>query len=153
MVHTRAATGAIVFRSQPREEAVRISLLLGTVLLACQLTNPSWAQKSGAAREPGPNPPYPGEAHVTFQWSYSCEGRRACSFNCPGIGNASRVTALDVYLGTIPTGKEQSVVALFYNFSTEYEPRSNGFSVSSGNALLSCQVNGMKLDYSGPPKD
>ena len=31
--------------------------------------------------------------------------------------------------------------------------RANGFSISTGLNTLSCQVNGLTLDYSGPPRD
>ena len=31
-------------------------------------------------------------------------------------------------------------------------PRANGFSLTTGISTLSCQVNGMDLDYSGPRK-
>ena len=31
-------------------------------------------------------------------------------------------------------------------------PRGNGFSISTGIGVLGCQVNGMKLEYSGPPR-
>jgi hypothetical protein len=118
------------------------------VLFLCQLTNSSAAQLQDDSK----NPPYPGEANITFQWSYTCASGRACSFNCPGAGSASEVTALDVYLGSVPVGRDQHTAALFYNFSTRYLPRGNGFSISAGFAALSCQVNGMNLNYSGPPR-
>jgi hypothetical protein len=140
---------------------LKLSLLLGTVMLVLPLASPSWAQKAPAppSAPPSapndadqPNPPYPGESHITFQWNYSCPGARACSFRCPGAGGATSVTTLDIYLGVMPTGTEQHGLALFYNFVTQNIPRGNGFSVSNGTAILSCQVNGMRLDYSGPPK-
>jgi hypothetical protein len=127
----------------------KIAFFFG-VIFACQLTNSSWAQNKTAP--PGSNPPYPSEAEITFQWNYTCHNSGACSFRCPGAGGARSVTALDIYLGSIPTGKDQRSPALFYNFSTQFVSRSNGFSITAGLAVLSCQVNGMKLDYSGPPK-
>jgi len=128
------------------------SLLLATVMFVLQLTNPSWAQKPPAAEPDQANPPYPGESHITFQWNYSCPGGGACSFRCPGAGGATSVTRLDIYLGVMPAGPDQHALALFYNFATQNISHGNGFSVSNGTAILSCQVNGMKLDYSGPPK-
>jgi hypothetical protein len=131
----------------------KLSLLFGTVMFMLQLTNPSWAQNPPAHAEADqPNPPYPGESHITFQWNYSCPGAGACSFRCPLAGGAISVTTLDIYLGVLPTGGDQDAMALFYSFVTRNIPRGNGFSVSNGTSILSCQVNGMKLDYSGPPK-
>ena len=68
-------------------------------------------------------------------------------------GGASHVTKLAIYLGTIPVGSNQKVPAVVYEFSTREIPRANGFSVSTGIDTLSCQVNGLTLDYSGPPRD
>jgi len=134
----------------------KLSLLFGTIMFVLPFTNTSWAQKApappSASTEGEQNPPYPGESHITFQWNYSCPGARACSFRCPGAGGATSVTTLDIYLGVMPTGADQHGLALFYNFVTQNIPRGNGFSVTNGTAILSCQVNGMRLDYSGPPK-
>jgi hypothetical protein len=126
----------------------KLSLLFGIVLFLCQ-PNWLWAEEPNTALD---NPPYPGESHISFQWNYSCPGGGACSFRCPGPGGASSVKTLDIYLGTMPTGTDQHNLALFYNFATQFVPRGNGFSVSNGISTLSCQVNGMRLDYSGPPK-
>jgi hypothetical protein len=123
------------------------ALILATVLLAT--VNSSWAQVTGAASKP--NPPYPSHSRITFQWNYSCPSSRGCSFSCPGAGVANHVTKLDVYLGTLPFGDDQRVPAVFYNFSTLEFPRANGFNISTGVGNISCQVNGMSLDYSGPP--
>jgi hypothetical protein len=57
-----------------------------------------------------------------------------------------------MYLGTIPLGRAQHAAGVFYEFSTAEIPRANGFSISAGLSALSCQINGMKLDYSGAPK-
>jgi len=123
------------------------ALILGTVLLAS--VNSSWAQVAGTAGKP--NPPYPGDAHITFQWNYACPGSGACSFICAGAGSVYHVTKLDVYLGTLPIGGDQRVPAIFYNYVTREFPRGNGFSISTSVGTISCQVNGMSLDYSGPP--
>jgi hypothetical protein len=55
-------------------------------------------------------------------------------------------------LGSIPIGGNQRAAAIFYNFSTQYFPNNNGFTLSTGIGVLGCQVNGMRLNYSGPPK-
>lgn len=121
-----------------------LRLILGTVFLAS--LNSSWAQETNK-----PNPPYPSDSEITFQWNYSCPSSRGCSFSCPGAGEAFHVTKLEVYLGTLPVDGAQRLPAIFYSFSTKEFPRANGFSVSTSVGTISCQVNGMLLDYSGPP--
>ena len=128
----------LITRSQLRNSAA--------LLLACQLMNPSFAL--GQSRAPGPA--YPGESEITFQWDYSSP-KGTGSFSCPD-GGASHVTNLTIYLGTIPVGSLRHTPAMLYNFSTRELPSGNGFVVSTGLSTLSCQVNGMTLDYSGPPR-
>src|SRR6478609_6533939 len=91
-----------------------------------------------------------GASEVAFEWQYSCTGGKACSFTCPGSGGASNVTKLTLQLGSIPLGGDQKAFGVFYKFSTMQIPRANGFSLTTGISTLSCQVNGMDLDYSGP---
>ena len=67
-----------------------------------------------------------------------------------GGAGASRVIKLDIYLGKIPG--EADSHALYYSFSTEYSPTAYGFSLGGQLTSLACQVVGMRLDYSGPPK-
>jgi len=55
-------------------------------------------------------------------------------------------------LGSIPLGGDQKAFGVFYKVSTMQIPRANGFSLTTGISTLSCQVNGMDLDYSGPRK-
>jgi hypothetical protein len=93
-----------------------------------------------------------GASEVAFEWQYSCPGGKACSFTCPGSGGASNVTKLTLQLGSIPLGSNQRAFGVFYKFSTAQIPRANGFSLTTGISTLSCQVNGMDLDYSGPRK-
>ena len=89
-----------------------------------------------------PYPAYPAESDITFQWTYSCPTSK-CAFSCPGAGRASHVTKLTIFMGRM---------ALFYEYSTMDIPQGNGFSINTGLGRLACQVSGMKLDYSGPPK-
>ena len=93
-----------------------------------------------------------GASEVAFEWQYSCNSGKACSFTCPGSGGASAVTKLTLQLGSIPLGGNQRAFGVFYKFSTAQIPRANGFSLTTGISTLSCQVNGMDLDYSGPRK-
>ena len=126
------------------------ALIFGT-LFAGLLVNSSWAQNRSEPQVAGPS--YPGTSEITFQWDYSCPSGQNCSFTCMRTGGASHVTKLAIYLGTIPVGSNQKVPAVLYDFSTREIPRANGFSVSTGIDTLSCQVNGLTLDYSGPPRD
>ena len=123
-------------------------LILG-ILFASVLMNPSWAQNKIALDTS--DPPNLGGLEVTSQWDYSCTGGSSCSFTC-GTGSASHVTRLSVYMGNMPVGNNQKNYALFYDFSTREHPQGSGFSVSTGINTLSCQVNGLTLDYSGPAR-
>ena len=109
----------------------------------------SWAQDK--AQLPFPAAPYLSGAEITSQLNYSCPSGTACSFICPGGvgGGADHVTKLTIYLGTMPLGNDQNAPALFYVFSTRERLNSSGFSISAGLSTLSCQVNGLKLDYVG----
>jgi hypothetical protein len=93
-----------------------------------------------------------GASEVAFEWRYSCTDGKACSFSCPGSGGASNVTSLTLQLGSIPLSGDQRAFGIFYKFSTVQIPRANGFSLTTGLSTLSCQVNGMDLEYSGPRK-
>jgi hypothetical protein len=77
----------------------------------------------------------------------------ASSVTNPRSAGASNVTKLAIHMGTIHLGGSHDVVGIFYEFSTVQIPRGNGFSITTGIGRLSCQVSGMNLDYSGPPKD
>ena len=55
--------------------------------------------------------------------------------------------------GTTPTGDTPKNAALFYFYSTPNSPSNSGFRISTGiQGTLACDVIGMTLDYSGPPK-
>jgi hypothetical protein len=126
------------------------ALVLGGVLLVSGPLVQSLCAQDGKRSEGGP--PDPGASEVAFEWQYSCNSGKACSFSCPGSGGASSVTKLTLQLGTIPLSGNQSAFGIFYKFSTLQIPRANGFSITTGISTLSCQVNGMDLDYSGPRK-
>jgi hypothetical protein len=57
-----------------------------------------------------------------------------------------------MYLGTIPIGSSQAAPAAFYDFSTVEIPHLSSFIIGVGLGALSCQVNGLTLDYACPPK-
>jgi hypothetical protein len=125
------------------------ALILG-ILFAGVLMNSSGAQEKN--RPDASGPPYPAGSGITFQSDYSCPSDRECSFTC-GTGGASHVTSLSVYLGTMPVGTDQKNSALLYDFTTREHRRGNGFNISTGINTLSCQVNGLTVDYSGPPRE
>jgi hypothetical protein len=131
------------------------ALILGTLLFAT-LNSPR-AQDAGASPAGKPNPPYPSESEITFQWNYVCPTDKPCTFTCRGAGGgggSDHVTRLDIYLGTLPlSGDQQRAAAIFYDFASREFPHSAGFAISTGINSLSCQINGMNLDYSGPPTD
>jgi hypothetical protein len=122
------------------------TLILGTLFPAV-LISPSWAQSKNV-----PAPTYPGDSEITYQWNYSCPGREECSFTC-GTGGASHVTKLGIYLGAMPTGTNQKNATLSYEFTTRELRRGSGFSINTGISTLQCQVNGLTVDYSGPPRE
>ena len=125
------------------------ALVLGGVLLVGGPLVQSLSAQDGKRLEGGR--PYPDVSEITFEWQYSCPNGKGCSFNCPGSGGASSVTKLAIHLATIPLSGGQRAFGTFYEFSTIQIPRANGFNITTGISTLSCQVNGMNLDYSGPP--
>ena len=142
----------------PRKFSANCSraLVLGASLFAT--LNSSSAQDASAQPSGKPNPLYPDEAEITFQWSYECPTTRPCTFVCRGAGGgggSDHVTRLDIYLGTLPLNgvQQERAFAIFYDFSSREFPNSSGFAISTGINSLSCQVNGLILKYSGsPPK-
>jgi hypothetical protein len=129
------------------------TLICTALLSASQLMCPAGAQDRVTAAVPvPPNLAYPVGSEITFQWTYSCHNNQHCVFGCGGSQNG--VTDLTIYLGTVPVGNNQKAPALFYYYSTPTIQRNNGFRIVSGPyASFSCDVNGMTLDYSGPPKE
>ena len=124
------------------------ALTLGT-LFAVVLINPLWAQNKNGPNTSG----HPAGTEITYQWIYSCpSGEGACSFTC-GTGGASHVTKLDIYLGGIPVGTDQKNATLYYEFSTREFRGGSGFSINTGLSTLQCQVNGLTIDYAGPPRE
>jgi len=121
-------------------------------------------------------PVAPGSADADLEWIYSCPSSKGCAFNCPtGVGGATaatreattaagramattvgtmaatHVTKLTIHLRRLRIDNEQ-VQAIFYDYSTMEVPSGSGFAINTGLGALSCQVNGMTLDYFGPSK-
>jgi len=121
-------------------------------------------------------PVAPGSADADLEWIYSCPTSKGCAFSCPtGAGGAmsakgeatnamgramaptggtmaaTHVTKLTIHLRWLRIGNEQAQ-AMFYDYSTMEVPSGSGFAINTGLGALSCQVNGMTLDYFGPPK-
>src|ERR1700743_1365034 len=125
------------------------TLILGT-LLATAFINPSWAQNKNDPNASGPT--YPGGSAITYPRYYSCPSGEECSFTC-GSGGASHVTKLGIYLGAMPISHDQKNATLSYEFTTRELRRGSGFSINTGISTLQCQVNGLTIDYSGPPRE
>src|SRR5882724_5494022 len=121
------------------------AVCFGMLLFVSPFLSTSWAQNKTKPLHPRTLP---------FQWEYSCRGAgRDCSFICTGAGGrATHVLRLRINLETITVEGSQTAPAVFYDFSTVEIPQASGFSITAGLSTLSCQVSGMTLDYSGPPK-
>jgi hypothetical protein len=134
------------------------ALLLVTLLFAASFFGMScaqnaWAQNSSAQEKTEPTrtrPPFPFTKTI-FQWDYSCPVGIGCSFICPG-GETSHVIKFSMYLGTVSFDGSENALAIFYESVTREFPHTSGFGISGRLSNLSCQVNGMTLDYSGSPK-
>jgi hypothetical protein len=133
-----------------REAAMSKSAMTCAILLmASGLVRLAWAEGFNTKLPIPPNFRFPAGAEITFQWNYTCRDSKPCVFSC---GTVDRVTALTMYLGTIPVGSNQRNSVIFYFYSTATIPYSDGFRINGGPAsTLSCDVSGMTLDYSGPP--
>ena len=107
------------------------ALVLGLILLVGAPLVPS--ANAQDAKRSADAPPHLGASEVAFEWQYSCNDGKACSFTCPGSGGASNVTKLTLQLGSIPLGGDQKAFGIFYKFSTVQIPRANGFSITTGN--------------------
>jgi hypothetical protein len=101
-----------------------------------------------------PNRPFPSTVHPSFQWNYVClrEYASGCSFSCPPNPVIGSVAAAQVWLGTSDFGNEP-IPAIYYYF-TYFNSREKmvGAGLIHSPRNLSCQVLGLKVSYSGPPK-
>jgi hypothetical protein len=150
MVSVNRITGTL-FPSILR--SAKVALICVTLLLAHQFMRSALAEDNLPGGVPiPPNLIYPEGSEIKFQWIYHCPAGGHCVFSC-GPSSVNAVTALTIYLGTAPIGDNLKALAIFYFYSTPLIPRNNGFRISSGpTASFYCDVNGMVLDYSGPPK-
>jgi hypothetical protein len=123
------------------------ALVVGAPLLVGSPSLSPAAQDDGHI---GAGASHPRGLDIASEWRYSCPSGRGCSFSCGGSGGASNVTKLSIYLGALPIGSTEHAAGIFYEFSTVQIPKANGFVLTTGISTLSCQVNGMILDYSGP---
>jgi hypothetical protein len=123
-----------------------LELIVAAAFIAGSATSLSAQDRKSEGAEPS----YPSGLEIAFEWQYSCPSGKGCSFSCPGAGGASSVTKLSIYLGSIPLRGTDHAAGVFYEFSTLQIPRANGFALTTGISTLSCQVQGMNLDFSGP---
>jgi len=102
-----------------------------------------------------PNQLFPSTFKPSFQWNYVCPRENAaagCSLACPPNAAIGSVMAAQVWLGTNDLGNA-SIPAVYYYFAYfngRERLAGNGFVHSPRN--LSCQVVGLNVSYSGPPK-
>jgi hypothetical protein len=136
-----------------RLAAQRYRFLAGACALPGLLFAGAFSSASLAQDKAERGLPVPPGTQIAFQWSYACPKGKSCAFECSGTGRPTiHATKLTVYLGSVRGGANQEHIALFYAYSTVEVPQGNGFAINTGLGMLSCEVNGMKLDYSGPPK-
>ena len=124
------------------------ALLLGTLLFASQFFSFAWAQNETGPFQTSPHFPF---SKTLYQWNYFCPNGVACSFICPG-GDGTQIVKLRMYLGMVSFDGGQDTPAVYYEFISRQYPYGSGFSMGTGRVALSCQVNGMTLEYYGPPK-
>jgi hypothetical protein len=126
-----------------------------------------------AAATQAAEPVSPGPGDPDIEWIYSCASSR-CGFSCPtgaggataatgqattatrremgttgGMMSAMHVTKLTIHLRRLQIDNKRAQ-AIFYDYSTIEVPSGSGFAINAGLGALSCQVNGMTLDYFGP---
>ena len=87
------------------------ALILGTLLLAT--LNSSRAQDTGAPTGK-PNPPYPGESEITFQWNMSCPSDKTLHIYLSGSGRRRRI------------GPRNSLGYLFGNVTSQRRSATSG---------------------------
>jgi hypothetical protein len=146
------AIGARLERGRDRmtSKSFHTMALAAALLVGCPLVASPRAQDAMRSEAAGHGRTYPSGLEIAFEWRYSCPGGKACSFNCPGAGGASNVTKLAIRLGSIPLTGTQRAFGTFYEFESREIPRGNGFALTTGISTLSCQVQGMDVEYSGP---
>ena len=116
------------------------------------------ATNSPANAVPLPEPPnqvFPSTFKPTFQWNYVCPRENAaagCSLACPPNAAIGSVVAAQIWLGTNDLGNA-SIPAIYYYF-VYFNGREKlvGAGFAHSTRTLSCQVVGLKVSYSGPPK-
>jgi len=113
---------------------------------------------SPANTAPLPEPPnksFPTTFKPSFQWNYVCPRETpsaGCSLRClPSVSISSVLTA-QVWLGTNDLGTE-SIPTVYYHFIYHNgKVRLTGSGFAHSTRTLSCQVVGLRVSYSGPPK-
>jgi len=100
-----------------------------------------------------PNQAFPSTFKPSFQWNYVCSRDNAgCSLACPPNAAIGSVVAAQIWLGTndLGNGLVPAIYYYFIYFNGRERMTGAGFAHSTRN--LSCQIVGLKVSYSGPPK-
>jgi hypothetical protein len=116
-------------------------------------TNPRARENTVPLPEP-PNQPFPSTFRPVFQWNYVCQRENAagCSLACPPNAAISSVAAAQVWLGTSDLGNVSSQAIYYYITYFNGREMMVGAGLVHSTRSLSCQVIGLKVGYSGPPK-
>ena len=128
---------------------VLLALSLSAVLVTAVLAQPRPETAPGNTPKPSPKMPFPPGVRV-FQWEYTCPNGDGseCSIKC-GAEKRS-VVSFQLVLGTISL-VAQETPAYFYAGTTQ-DAGPSFFSGFSQTRDFSCEVSGMRLSYSGPPR-
>jgi hypothetical protein len=133
--------------------ALVVSQLLSVQVVVAQVSAPPIVPPIPIPIPTPPNLPYPTTFQPTFQWNYACPNTvgSGCSITCQP-NSLGFVLAAQVWLGTSSVANK-SVPSIYY-----YYVYSTGTATLSGSGfvqnstILSCQVNGLTITYSGLPK-
>jgi hypothetical protein len=126
-----------------------LTLSLFAVLNTAALAQPRPEAPPTNAPKPTPKMPFPPGARAV-QWEYACPNGDGseCSIKC-GAEKRS-VVSFQLVLGSISI-VNQEIPAYFYGGTTN-DGGPSSFSGFSQERDFSCEVSGMRLSYSGPPR-
>jgi hypothetical protein len=116
------------------------------------------ATNSPANTVPLPEPPnqlFPSTFKPSFQWNYVCPRENAaagCSLACPPNAAIGSVVAAQIWLGTNDVGNPSIPATYYYFVYFNGREKLVGAGFVHSTRTLSCQVVGLKVSYSGPPK-
>jgi hypothetical protein len=142
----------------------RLLLILSVLVFCSQCGSPSLAQgtsqSEGSVRVPvpmAPNEIYPPGTQKIFEWIYACSDSAGagCRLDCAAgqreaVVSVNHASHVQMYLIGLSIGRNvlQSIF-VFYTFREDGNDKQGSAFILTPN---SCNVQGMKLTYSGLPK-